>query len=250
MKAIQLDRLSKQPPATDRDFANFMKSRGMAEGGEVDIFTSEVIPSTPRPPAQPPQAPNPMQMNFNQIQMAVERPDLFRSQEGIEARYRLARNQIKEKRDQGGYGQGENFDRAAMESDFRRLNKMLEQGMPPRLYPATVPYSAGEAEIIAEITQTGGIPSPEAREAGIRLERGPDSMASRMDERMAKELKPMDVLTKGLGSFLGRFAGTTGGDDLRFRLERQGRGPEISLFRKTNRPDRPDMMGIQFTRRF
>ena len=75
-------------------------------------------------------------------------------------------------------------------------------------------------------------------------------MGSRMDERIAKELKPMDGLTKGLGAFLGRFSGTTGGDDLRFRLERQGRGPEISLFRKTNRPDRPDMMGIQFTRRF
>lgn len=236
--------------ASDRELSRFMESRGMAEGGEVDIFTSEVIPASPRPPSQPTQAPNPMQMNFNQIQIAVERPDLFRSQEGIEARYRLARNQIKEKRDQGGYGQGEAFDRAAMESDFRRLNKMLEQGMPPRLYPATTPYSAGEAEIIAEITQTGGIPSPEAREAGIRLERGPDSMASRMDKRIAKDLKPMDALTKGLGSFLGRFSGSSGEDDLRFTLERQGRGPEISLFRKTDRPDRPDMTGIQFTRRF
>ena len=69
----EIQRFMDQPGATDKEFARFKKSRGMAEGGEVDIFTSEVIPSTPRPPAQPPQAPNPMQMNFNQIQLAVSR---------------------------------------------------------------------------------------------------------------------------------------------------------------------------------
>lgn len=221
------------------------KGRGYKEGGgvgDIDIFE----PSNPAPPARaeyiPPQ-------RFDQLQQFAEDPQGFSSNEAVTRRYDQGRQDILNKREQGGYGSGDNFDREAYQRDYQNLNKALDMGMPARIFPAFTPYTAREADMAAEITQYQGIPTPEQMGAEQVLAR---TSADRALERKITDLDPfgrrVQEIAGGVGSLLGRLGGTS--DEKQFILRQEAKGPEIKLFRQEARRGMPSQTGVTFTRRF
>jgi len=221
------------------------KGRGYKEGGgvgDIDIFE----PSNPAPPARaeyiPPQ-------RFDQLQQFAEDPQGFSNLEAVATRYEQGRQDILNKREQGGYGSGDNFDREAFRQDYQNLNKALNMGMPARIFPAFTPYTAREADMAAEITQYEGVPAPEQQAAEQILAR---TSADRALERKITDLDPfgrrVQEIAGGVGSLLGRFGGT--GDEKQLILREEARGPEIKLFRQEARRGMPAQTGVTFTRRF
>jgi hypothetical protein len=221
-----------------------VKGRGFQAGGavnDVDIFDVD-----PRPPARPEYIPP---QRFDQLQQFVEDPKGFNSPESVERRYNQGRQDILDKREQGGYGMGENFDREAYESDYRSLNRALDMGMPARIFPAFTPYSAREADMAAEIAQYEGIPTPE--------QMGAEQVLARIsaDRSLEKEIAALDPIGRsvqniagGIGSLLGRVGAGSSGKQ--FILREEGRGPEIKLFREEGRRGMPSQTGVTVTRRF
>jgi hypothetical protein len=208
---------------------------------DIDIFGVD-----PRPPARPEYVPP---QRFDQLQQFVEDPKGFNSPEAVERRYNQGRQDILDKREQGGYGRGENFDREAYESDYRSLNRAYEMGMPARIFPAFTPYSAREADMAAEIAQYEGIPTPE--------QMGAEQVLARIsaDRSLEKEIAALDPIGRGvqniaggIGSLLGRIGGDSSGKQ--FILREEGRGPEIKLFREEARRGMPAQTGVTVTRRF
>ena len=167
--------------------------------------------------------------------------------EAIEGRYKKGRVDIERKRAAGGYGIGDDFDRSAFESDFRKLNEALNKGMPARLYPAFTPYTAQEADMVAQVSQAEAVPS--MAQQRVADERVGNREARRMIEQSMGPLgSKVAGLQEGIGSLLGRFSGGT--DDQQFILRSEGRKPEIKLFKQEGQRGMPDQTGIQFTRRF
>ena len=221
------------------------KGRGYKEGGgvgDIDIFE----PSNPAPPVRaeyiPPQ-------RFDQLQQFAEDPQGFSSNEAVTMRYEQGRQDILNKREQGGYGSGDNFDREAYQRDYQNLNKALDMGMPARIFPAFTPYTAREADMAAEITQYEGVPTPEQQAAEQILAR---TSADRALERKITDLDPfgrrVQEIAGGVGSLLGRFGGTS--DEKQLILREEAKGPEIKLFRQEARRGMPSQTGVTFTRRF
>ena len=213
-----------------------------AEGGGVseDIFGDLGV-------APPPKLRYTPEPDFDQVIQFTQDPEAFRTIEAIEGRYKKGRIDIERKRAAGGYGIGEEFDRSAFEADFRKLNEALEKGMPARLFPAFTPYTAQEADMVAQVSQAEAVPS--MAQQRVADERMGDRETNRMIE---KAMGPLGAkvagLQEGIGSLLGRFSGGT--DDQQFILRPEGRKPEIKLFKREGQRGMPDQTGIQFTRRF
>lgn len=182
--------------------------------------------------------------DFNQVIQFTQDPEAFGTVEAVAGRYEKGRVDIERKRAAGGYGIGDDFDRSAFQSDFRKLNEALEMGMPARIFPAFTPYTAQEADMVAEVSQAGAVPSMAQQiVSGSR-----DQQADRMIERLDPLGARVSRVQEGIGSLLGRFSGGT--DDQQFILRPEGRKPEIKLFKREGERGMPDQTGIQFTRRF
>ena len=202
----------------------------------IDIF-AEGVPVPPRLRYAP-------EPDFNQVIQFTQDPEAFGTMEAVAGRYEKGRADIERKRAAGGYGIGEEFDRSAFEADFRKLNEALEMGMPARIFPAFTPYTAQEADMVAEVSQAGAVPSMAQQiVSGSR-----DQQADRMIERLDPLGARVSRVQEGIGSLLGRFRGGT--DDKQFILRPEGRKPEIKLFKREGERGMPDQTGIQFTRRF
>tara|TARA_R100001129_G_scaffold30877_1_gene20396 strand:- start:98 stop:724 length:627 start_codon:yes stop_codon:yes gene_type:complete len=204
----------------------------------IDIFAEGVAP--------PPKLRYTPEPDFDQVIQFTQDPEAFRTMEAIEGRYKKGRIDIARKRQAGGYGVGDDFDRSAFEADFRKLNEALEMGMPARIFPAFTPYTAKEADMVAGVSQAEAVPSM-AQQIVSQTRYG-----DRETERMKDRVEPLGAkvagLQEGIGSLLGRFSGGT--DDQQFILRREGRKPEIKLFKREGTRGMPDQTGIQFTRRF
>jgi len=205
----------------------------------IDIFAEGVAP--------PPKLRYTPEPDFDQVIQFTQDPEAFRTIEAIEGRYKKGRIDIERKRAAGGYGIGDEFDREALENDFRKLNEALKQGMPARLFPAFMPLTPQEADMTAEVAFYGGVPTMEEQiVSGVRYG---DRETNRMIEQSMGPLgAKVAGLKEGIGSLLGRFSGGT--DDQQFILRREGRKPEIKLFKREGERGMPDQTGIQFTRRF
>ena len=202
----------------------------------IDIF-AEGAPVPPRPGYAP-------EPDFNQVIQFTQDPEAFGTMEAVAGRYEKGRADIERKRAAGGYGIGDEFDRSAFQNDFRKLNEALEMGMPARIFPAFTPYTAQEADMVAEVSQAGAVPSMAQQiVSGSR-----DQQADRMIERLDPLGARVSRVQEGIGSLLGRFRGGT--DDKQFILRPEGRKPEIKLFKREGERGMPDQTGIQFTRRF
>ena len=182
--------------------------------------------------------------DFNQVIQFTQDPEAFGTMEAVAGRYEKGRADIERKRAAGGYGIGDQFDRSAFQNDFRKLNEALEMGMPARIFPAFTPYTAQEADMVAEVAQAGAVPSMAQQiVSGSR-----DQQADRMIERLDPLGARVSRVQEGIGSLLGRFRGGT--DDKQFILRPEGRKSEIKLFKREGERGMPDQTGIQFTRRF
>ncbi len=182
--------------------------------------------------------------DFNQVIQFTQDPEAFGTMEAVAGRYEKGRADIEKKRAAGGYGIGDEFDRSAFQNDFRKLNEALEMGMPARIFPAFTPYTAQEADMVAEVAQAGAVPSMAQQiVSGSR-----DQQADRMIERLDPLGARVSRVQEGIGSLLGRFRGGT--DDKQFILRPEGRKSEIKLFKREGERGMPDQTGIQFTRRF
>ena len=205
----------------------------------IDIFSEEAAP--------PPQLRYTPEPDFDQVIQFTKDPEAFKTMEAIEGRYKKGRVDIERKRAAGGYGIGDDFDRSAFESDFRKLNEALNKGMPARLFPAFTPYTAQEADMVAQVSQAEAVPS--MAQQRVADERVGNREAKRMIEQSMGPLgSKVAGLQEGIGSLLGRFSGGT--DDQQFILRSEGRKPEIKLFKQEGQRGMPDQTGIQFTRRF
>ena len=202
----------------------------------IDIF-AEGGPVPPRLGYAP-------EPDFNQVIQFAQDPEAFGTMEAVAGRYEKGRADIEKKRAAGGYGIGDEFDRSAFQNDFRKLNEALEMGMPARIFPAFTPYTAQEADMVAEVSQAGAVPSMAQQiVSGSR-----DQQADRMIERLDPLGARVSRVQEGIGSLLGRFRGGT--DDKQFILRPEGRKSEIKLFKREGERGMPDQTGIQFTRRF
>ena len=202
----------------------------------IDIF-AEGGPVPPRLGYAP-------EPDFNQVIQFTQDPEAFGTMEAVAGRYEKGRADIEKKRAAGGYGIGDEFDRSAFQNDFRKLNEALEMGMPARIFPAFTPYTAQEADMVAEVSQAGAVPSMAQQiVSGSR-----DQQADRMIERLDPLGARVSRVQEGIGSLLGRFRGGT--DDKQFILRPEGRKSEIKLFKREGERGMPDQTGIQFTRRF
>tara|TARA_R100001086_G_scaffold15498_1_gene7614 strand:+ start:446 stop:1066 length:621 start_codon:yes stop_codon:yes gene_type:complete len=202
----------------------------------IDIF-AEGGPVPPRLGYAP-------EPDFNQVIQFTQDPEAFGTMEAVAGRYEKGRADIEKKRAAGGYGIGDEFDRSAFQNDFRKLNEALEMGMPARIFPAFTPYTAQEADMVAEVAQAGAVPSMAQQiVSGSR-----DQQADRMIERLDPLGARVSRVQEGIGSLLGRFRGGT--DDKQFILRPEGRKSEIKLFKREGERGMPDQTGIQFTRRF
>ena len=202
----------------------------------IDIFAEGVAP--------PPKLRYTPEPDFDQIIQFTQDPEAFGTVEAVAGRYKKGRIDIERKRAAGGYGRGDEFDRSAFEADFRKLNEALEKGMPARIFPAFTPYTAQEADMVAQVSQAGAVPSMAQQiVSGSR-----DQQADRMIERLDPLGARVSRVQEGIGSLLGRFRGGT--DDKQFILRPEGRKPEIKLFKREGERGMPDQTGIQFTRRF
>ena len=204
----------------------------------IDIF-AEAGPVPPRPGYTP-------EPDFNQVIQFTQDPEAFGTMEAVAGRYEKGRADIERKRAAGGYGIGEEFDRSAFEADFRKLNEALEMGMPARIFPAFTPYTAQEADMVAEVSQAGAVPS--MAQQIVSQTRYGDRETERMKDRVDPLGAKVAGLQEGIGSLLGRFRGGT--DDKQFILRPEGRKSEIKLFKREGERGMPDQTGIQFTRRF
>ena len=196
--------------------------------------------------------PPPMELKFNpapNFQQIIEfkrNPEAFNSYEAIERRYREGRVDIERKKASGAYGVGDSFDQEAYSTDFKNLNEALYKGMPARLFPAFMPYTAQEADMAAEVSFYGGVPTME--EQIVTQKTYGEDETDRMTRKAAPLEMGIDTLQEGIGSLLSRFGGDS--DSMQFILAQEGRRPEIQFFREKGRQGMPDQAGIRFTRTF
>ena len=154
----------------------------------IDIFAEGVAP--------PPKLRYTPEPDFDQVIQFTQDPEAFRTIEAIEGRYKKGRIDIERKRAAGGYGIGEEFDRSAFEADFRKLNEALEKGMPARLFPAFTPYTAQEADMVAQVSQAEAVPS--MAQQRVADERMGDRETNRMIE---KAMGPLGAKVAGLQEY-------------------------------------------------
>ena len=157
----------------------------------IDIFSEEAAP--------PPQLRYTPEPDFDQVIQFTKDPEAFKTMEAIEGRYKKGRVDIERKRAAGGYGIGDDFDRSAFESDFRKLNEALNKGMPARLFPAFTPYTAQEADMVAQVSQAEAVPS--MAQQRVADERVGNREAKRMIEQSMGPLgSKVAGLQEGIGS--------------------------------------------------
>ena len=208
---------------------------------DIDIFSEGG--TVPPPPMRLRYEPAP---KFDQVIQFQQDPEGFNSLESRAKRYEEGRIDIERKKASGAYGSGDSFDREAYENDFTKLNEAYEMGMPARIFPAFMPYTAQEADMAAEVSFYGGVPTMEEQ---IVTQ---SNIGEEMLEKNIEAIDPMGSrvagLQEGIGSLLGRLGG--GSEGKQFILRKEGKKPEIKLFKKEGSRGMPDQTGIQFTRRF
>ena len=203
--------------------------------------------------------------DYRDVIEQAQNPEYFYSNEARNKRLRRAIDDLIDRKRRGVYDTDGVFDPAKQKRDEDLIKQAERQGMPPRLFPFYVPYSADEADTIAEYSSRLMQQNPEV------LQKSPEqSLLNKVMPKVVGGIESLLTLPEprkpGDATGVRRVSPRLTGDDdsMEYTLTRQEIGdrdpktgafkttamPEIKLFREKGRQGMPDQTGIRVTKRF